>query len=517
MNNQVYSRKKWRRVFTRVFREQVLSRRVLIVTSTALVGLILLQLSHAGVNSFSIQPEAATREGNVSAEEENGVSFVRFGNAQTCGKRVSNYTYNERPFGPLAAWNVPICSLPEISKSNRWVSNLWNYAGPNHASGEWKTSFGLIDPAKPAPGSDYSIPVYDAKDATMQVRVRRKAAFGGRVSIATVKPSDVDDTTHSNATMPFNPNWRPADGKDAHMVIIDHTNGKEWDIWNPSWWSFSTPDNMSASCYPLGGNGVNLEPPFGIGFNDQKDICAGLALLVKDPAYNVVDVRSYQGNSPNSTGIGIPMSFGLVTPDEVAAGEIRHALKFGYRNKGFGPECPANTSYDDPSFGVTCSSAMAPAGQFEGVADVTGQDSVNGPLAPGSTPNEIRSNTVPQGSRFALHITDDQIKTWLDSRGYSGTKRETARKIAVALRDYGWINSITSGGTASFYMEGAANNSTGDKWRDLGIDKDGSDLLYGLFSESNMYAVKPPKNRCNNDQLSNFYCFASDTQYPTNY
>ena len=45
----------------------------------------------------------------------------------------------------------------------------------------------------------------------------------------------------------------------------------------------------------------------------------------------------------------------------------------------------------------------------------------------------------PDGLRIAVNITDAQINNWLDSRGFTGAKRNTARIFAVAMRDYGGI------------------------------------------------------------------------------
>ncbi len=47
--------------------------------------------------------------------------------------------------------------------------------------------------------------------------------------------------------------------------------------------------------------------------------------------------------------------------------------------------------------------------------------------------------------RFALDITDAEIESWLDSRGYQNAKRRTAAIFARALRDYGWMITDTSG------------------------------------------------------------------------
>ncbi len=48
-------------------------------------------------------------------------------------------------------------------------------------------------------------------------------------------------------------------------------------------------------------------------------------------------------------------------------------------------------------------------------------------VPPGVTLDDLRARSVPEGTRFALHITDAEIDAWLTSRGYTGQKRATAR------------------------------------------------------------------------------------------
>jgi hypothetical protein len=68
--------------------------------------------------------------------------------------------------------------------------------------------------------------------------------------------------------------------------------------------------------------------------------------------------------------------------------------------------------------------------------------------------------------------------------------------FAVATRDYGWMVTDTSGWAASFQLLGGANPATAHAWRGLGIDIDGNDLLFGLFTKARMWTVEPPTNYC---------------------
>ena len=58
-----------------------------------------------------------------------------------------------------------------------------------------------------------------------------------------------------------------------------------------------------------------------------------------------------------------------------------------------------------------------PAGQFELIG-------TNADLA-------ALARAVPEGARFSIDVTDAEIEAWLNSRGYTGSLRTTARTIAI--------------------------------------------------------------------------------------
>jgi hypothetical protein len=62
------------------------------------------------------------------------------------------------------------------------------------------------------------------------------------------------------------------------------------------------------------------------------------------------------------------------------------------------------------------------------------------------------------------------------------------------MRHYGWMVTDTSGWDASFQLSGGANPATAQAWLALGIDTDGNDLLFGLFTKARMWTVDPPTN-----------------------
>ena len=147
----------------------------------------------------------------------------------------------------------------------------------------------------------------------------------------------------------------------------------------------------------------------------------------------------------------------LVMPEEVERGRIRHALSVPIRNT-------SGEFY------------VAPATKLE---------------HPGNPPG------IPEGMRFALNVTDTEIGTWLFSlpRELPEPQRRLARIVAIALRDYGWFITDTSGG-AHFQFE--APESAAGKWEALNIvdieineKQYPRDLLDGLITEENITVIVP--------------------------
>jgi hypothetical protein len=162
---------------------------------------------------------------------------------------------------------------------------------------------------------------------------------------------------------------------------------------------------------------------------------------------------------PPSRGAGIPYLAMLVRPAEVARNLIPHALSM-------------------PIKGIDKSRFVPPATKSDGL----GVD--------GSVPDGI-----PEGTRFALHVSDSEIEAWASSLPISPAGRQSARVIARALRDYGWF--ITdNGGSAHLQFEDRL--TAGPAWDMLGLGKveDGGkeyprDLLDGLIREDRIYAIVP--------------------------
>lgn len=80
-----------------------------------------------------------------------------------------------------------------------------------------------------------------------------------------------------------------------------------------------------------------------------------------------------------------------------------------------GPECNDADMLDTSKSGRTCGFALLPAGQFENKG-ATGTEAV-------------RSQSIPEGIRFAIDITDQQIDAFLATKNYSTPKANTAKYL----------------------------------------------------------------------------------------
>lgn len=288
----------------------------------------------------------------------------------------------------------------------------WNIpvAGiPVHAQSEYYSNLLWNNAPAARPGNfnvstnEYTYPVYELSNATGWYRVYTEW-----------------DTNIDNTLIPWNPTWQPAPGTDAQMIILDPDTGREWDLWKVSF--------ANNTVYAKNGS------------------------LVSGNYWTKED-----GNSP-SRGCGIQYLAMLVRPEEIIAGEIRHALSMPIRNT-------------DGDFYV------APATKLEHPDNPTG---------------------IPEGMRFALNVSDQEIEDWINSlpKQLPAQTKSSARTIAKALRDYGWFITDTSGG-ASIQLESRA--SAGNEWDSLGLgyysvyyEQDyPSNLLDGLMKPERIYALVP--------------------------
>jgi hypothetical protein len=170
------------------------------------------------------------------------------------------------------------------------------------------------------------------------------------------------------------------------------------------------------------------------------------------------DYRTKENGFIPSRGVGIPYLAMLVRPGSVEQGVIDHALSNPIRN--------------------TCGKVFVPpATKLE---------------------HPRRPPGIPEGMRFALKMSDEELDEWVDglrSRGLPENTVRSARIIARALIDYGWFITDTSGGC---HLQFEDRYSAGDRWEQLGlsdIEVDGRsyprNLLRGLFTRDRIYTLVP--------------------------
>ena len=407
----------------------------------------------------------------------------------------------QRPYADTAPWNVPVCGLDEDPRSADWAYRFWHFSRLNlhmagnptksNQLGKFEVMFGLDDD----PNRDFSVAVYSTADATTTARVFKRGGWPGKFNVP------------SPTSIPWNPAWRASTGSDAMMVILDPTTGSQWSLWGLAQSVYGLPVN-DTQCW---GDIASFWLPGG-GFRPGIDLCSGgLDRVVKAGSTTLADYRTYGGNNPKTRGVGVDRFAMLVTPEEVATGRIRHALQMPVYNTMTGGAICTEAQAATAAFGSTCGHSLAPAGNFEaGSSDTKG---CGEPVTEQLTTDQYRQTTLPQGMRFALKKTPAEIEQWLDSRGYTGQKRITARAFATALVEYGWFVTDTTCSAANFQVAGASNAKTGTAWRALGVTGDGRDLLQGFITQDRIWTVEAPINHCVDGTRSKLACPATKVLY----
>lgn len=240
-------------------------------------------------------------------------------------------------------------------------------------------------------------------------------------------------TNLDGKTMPWNPDWKPPPGSDAQVIVLDPATGREWNLWQVRF--------------------------------DGKTISATNGNLVQrgedaDDGNDPGDYRTKENGFRPSRGIGIPYLAMLVRPWEIREGVIRHALSMPVKN-------PDGTFF------------VPPATKLENYQNRS---------QPG----------IPEGMRFSLEVTDAEIDAWIAGlpKELPEATRRAARVIAVALRDYGWFITDTSG-AAHFQFEARA--SAAKDWEELGLGDLSTirwknyprDLLDGLITRERLRVHVP--------------------------
>lgn len=396
---------------------------------------------------------------------------------------------------------VPADQIATSPDSAKWAARIFAYAdqiddfSPDLASGVGASA-----------GGDYSITVYCADDATTTNRIYLRPGFGSFRGVL------------RGGQIPWNPAWKAPDGNDGWLLIVDPATGKEYDIWavsSPQYQPSSLPQSACQgdlnNLYPVGPFTPNGLPAGTPAYDPGAHLCAGAISVITTPSGTVADFRSYRGNYPWGGGVGLPNTVGLTTPDEVATGTIHHALKFFVGKQAMlgGPLCTSNT-YNNPLLGESCGTAVAPAGQFEGV----NSSKTPTPCDVVYASDSCIAGMIPEGTRFVLDISDDDIAAWITSHSWTGTTATTMTTFAHALRDYGLILSSTSGGQAMVQVAGDNNADTAAGWASLALPSSGTGVFGGLVtSASQIRVLDPPTNVCGTGGDKRTYCHASDIHY----
>lgn len=218
--------------------------------------------------------------------------------------------------------------------------------------------------------------------------------------------------------------------------------------WNPQW----------KPAVGLAGQMIILDHMNGLEW-DLSEVDYKL-FVVNAATANLVpgDFRTREVGFPPSRGSGIPFLAMLVRPAEVRAGVIEHALSMSVGNISGVEFVPPATKLEFPRGGR--------AG-------------------------------IPVGTRYSLMITDAELDLWLRRlpKDLSDRTRETARIVAVALRDYGWfVTDVSPGNLLHFESRVTAER----EWLSLGLDDQKirkseypRDLIDGLLTPERIVAYAP--------------------------
>jgi len=358
-----------------------------------------------------------------------------------------------RFFGPDAPWNRTAAEMGRATEGQDYAKRWFDYA----------TLAGWTNPQRRGEVdlqfSQYAVPIYDVATATGTRRVfRANYGYPGNIALG--------------GEVPWNDDWQVSEGTDRVLLVVDYNTGQWWEYW-------ALEANKTVCLTP-----ENLAAGFGL-----DDLCAGTANVVTEADGTPADIRTTVTRF-SGRGMGIPKAALVTRADEVATGRIEHALEMTVFNSMFGPACDPIGDGSASGAGENCGFYVDPATRLEwseGPPSVCGDNGLDNTA-------ENRRKTVPEGMRFALDITDAEIDEWLDSRGYSGPIRETARIFAVALRDYGWIIAETGCFGAAIETDGTANPTAAATWANLGLTdptQAGQLLHGGLFTGDRIYVVAP--------------------------
>lgn len=188
-----------------------------------------------------------------------------------------------RPFSPDSPWNMPI-----------------DPGAPTHADSPQIIEFAMLQAAHIAFARSYTIPVWVVDSRLMTpVPVRSDKIYD-------TWDQDRDGWTDEGAPVAMTMWAEPT--RDAHICIVDLARGLSWEMSRFSWLDPKTPTCTTYNIWELAGPGYD-SPPEGTRWQ----------------------LRGGRGS-------GFPIIAGLLRPEEIAEGAIRHALVFTYSQNRATPE-----------------------------------------------------------------------------------------------------------------------------------------------------------------------------------
>lgn len=449
-------------------------RPLIIVLAFVVIGVIILISTRAQTPSASLEAENGSRNGGsiVGDSGASGNSAIRFGTSATANG------INKRFFADDASWNRPVSDFGRSTALDGYADRFWNYAGLPANPGDTNVDF-----------KDYSVPIYDAARATTTARIFQVTWSQNQQTFST---SGVAIGT----TIPWNPTWKPGTGNDRIMQIVDYTTGRVYGLWvvGETEANGGVTANIGCDDHNILGiaafDGPNTKAGFVV--NNQSHLCLASANTYTN-LYTAKD-----GSTNNDRGMGINKLALVTRAAEVQSGTIRHALELTITSTMFGaPNCSPTSGTSAVGAGTDCGFYLPPATRVEFGTNENNRIN-NRCTIPTQVNSTGRAQTIPEGIRVALDISDNDITNWLDDRGYTGAKRTTARVFATALRDYGAIVAETGCYGIGIETDGLINPASKTTWESLGItDISGNnnphgDLLDGLMTRQRLYVVNPP-------------------------
>lgn len=439
-----------------------------VIISFVIAGTILLIATKASTPNGSFEAENGSRLGGVQQQTNanaSGGGYVKFG--PSLGTTVRRF------YADNASWNLPASHFGAATdpKLTMYRDRFWEYAGISAPPGATNVDF-----------KDYSVPMYDISEGNKDVRLFQVLWAQNQQSFSTTG-------LNIGSTIKWNDNWKPGTGNDRIMHVVDLASGTTF-----GFWVVGEPKNNCVDANPLGitaFDGPNTKAGYDPG--NPNHLCMAAANFTSG-LYSITD-----GTTHNERGMGIDKLALVTRADEVKSGAIRHAIELTITSTMFGaPECSPNKGYSAPGAGTSCGFYLAPATRVEFATNENNRIGQRCEGRPITVDNAARSLTVPEGIRLALNISDNDIEAWLNSRGYTGAKRNTARIFAVALRDYGGIVAETGCNGIGIETDGLMNPTSARTWAELGItdipgdNNPHGDLLQGLLTKERLYVVNPP-------------------------